>query len=240
MSVLVVASSQSLTRDLAGRIEAERDEVSAVTATSPERAVDRLERSEIDGVVVSTEGFGSDSLQVVGTIDTSSDDPVVVAVGGTDVARRAAIAAGAADAVEEVASDENVAVLANRLEMAIRAAQAEQTATETQHRYHRLLEASPAAIVVYDDEGAIQYANPAAADLVGADDAYEVVGRDLSEFVVADSQSTARERFERIVEDREPVEPRELGLEGPDGERRYVESAASPVPSRASRAARRC
>lgn len=229
VTALVVSGDQTRSRDLAAGLEAAADRVSAVTAVGLEDALDRLERTELDGVVLATAGLEEGGRAAVEAIADTTDAPVVVDTHGTDLTGSAALEAGATEVAANRSGATGSVVIANRLELAVGAARAEATVTETQRRYHQLLETAPAAIVITDAEGAIRYANQPAADVVGAEDAYEVVDRDIWEFVAEDARPAVREQFECVVADREPLDAREVALRDVDGERRYAEAAGSPV-----------
>jgi PAS domain S-box-containing protein len=223
--VLVVSGDGSEGREVAAAIETTLESVSVVAVTDPEEAAGTQEGAGVDGVVVAV-----DASAEAAAIETRSagDAPVVacLAEDGHD-ARVDALDAGAE--VVAPAGDDGYRVLCNRLELVLSAESARRAARETQQRYRRLLEASPAAIVIYDADGTVLYANPAAADLCGADDPHDVVGRPVFEFVAEEDHDAVADRFERVIERREAVEATELTIEGVDGEVRYAETAGNPV-----------
>jgi diguanylate cyclase (GGDEF)-like protein/PAS domain S-box-containing protein len=106
-----------------------------------------------------------------------------------------------------------------------RAAQVELRASE--ERYRSLVELSPDAIVVAG-AGRLFYANPAACALLGAQDANEIVGRDIREFIHPDSMERSRERA-RIIERGERAELTEQTILRVDGTPVVVEAASGPI-----------
>jgi PAS domain S-box-containing protein len=100
---------------------------------------------------------------------------------------------------------------------------------ENETRYRRLLDVSPAPIVIYDAEGLVRYANEAAADLVALADSADVVGRPTADFIHPDDHEASREAVRRVLEDREPVESVERRIVADDGELRDVILSAVPI-----------
>jgi PAS domain S-box-containing protein len=70
----------------------------------------------------------------------------------------------------------------------IHQARSDEALRESEDRYRRLVELSPDAIVVHRN-GVIEFANPAAARLIGAEHAEELFGQSVSRFVHSDSQA---------------------------------------------------
>lgn len=94
--------------------------------------------------------------------------------------------------------------------------QAMRELTESEERYRRLVEASPAPIVVHSD-GRIRFINPAGLDLVGAKRADEVLGRSVMDFVHPDFRGVVLERVRKMEETGEAsylLEERFLRLDG--------------------------
>jgi PAS domain S-box-containing protein len=103
----------------------------------------------------------------------------------------------------------------------------EEALEEAERRHRAMLDASPEAIAIHR-EGRIVYANRAAARLLGASDAGELLGRAPLEFVHPDFRSVVLERMEQasrgvVVE---VIEEKFLRL---DGTTIDVEVAALPV-----------
>ncbi len=73
----------------------------------------------------------------------------------------------------------------------------------TKDRYRRLVELSPEPILVHDGE-TILYVNPACLELVGAEDASELVGEGLRTFVSPDDWASARKRIEAVLNGGDP------------------------------------
>jgi len=74
----------------------------------------------------------------------------------------------------------------------------EQALADAEERYRKLVELSPDGVVVHS-EGLIEYANPAAAELIGARSAEEVVGLSLERLVHPEELERHRDRQRRYA-----------------------------------------
>ena len=87
---------------------------------------------------------------------------------------------------------------------------------ESEERYRLLVEASPEPIVVHS-EGVIVYMNPAGAELYGAVNSEELVGRQALDFVHPDYKETARKRIKDVLQNNERaplIEEKYIRLDG--------------------------
>ncbi len=100
---------------------------------------------------------------------------------------------------------------------------------ESETRYRRLLDVSPAPIVIYDADGVIRYANEAAADLVAVDEPADIVGRPTSDFVHPDEHEASHEGLKRVLGNREPVEAVERRIVTDDDETRHAILSSVPI-----------
>jgi PAS domain S-box-containing protein len=104
---------------------------------------------------------------------------------------------------------------------------AHQVLRESEHRYRRLVELSPEAIVVHS-EGKILYLNPTAQRLWGADKPEELIGQSILDRVHPDYHDTVNKRVRQVLEEgsaTELIEQRHIRL---DGEVIDVEVAGMP------------
>ena len=87
---------------------------------------------------------------------------------------------------------------------------------ESEERYRLLVEASPEPIVVHS-EGVIVYMNPAGAELYGAVNSEELVGRQALDFVHPDYKETVRKRIRDVLQNNERaplIEEKYIRLDG--------------------------
>jgi len=97
----------------------------------------------------------------------------------------------------------------------------------SEERYARLVELSPDAIAVFAD-GQINFANPAAAQLMGAASPQDLVGRDVGGFVTPETRRAMRERIARFPAGSPVVELEARRL---DGSTLNVEVVFLPLPA---------
>lgn len=90
----------------------------------------------------------------------------------------------------------------------------------SEERYRTLVELSPDGIAVHRD-GRIVFANHAAAALVGADGASDLVGLPVMQFVAAEERDAVRDRQRRMVQ---------TGTHAPPAEERFVRLDGTTVP----------
>jgi PAS domain S-box-containing protein len=105
---------------------------------------------------------------------------------------------------------------------------AEQALREAEARYRNLIEFLPDAVLVSDDT-TILFANPAAAQLVGASQAEELVGRRILDFFHPDSHAAMAERTHQALRARLPAPPEHRTIVRLDTKTLDVETAVTPI-----------
>jgi PAS domain S-box-containing protein len=101
----------------------------------------------------------------------------------------------------------------------------EERERELRHReqtYRNLVESSPAPIDLIDEEGEIVWGNEAAVELLGLEDAADLCGRSIYEFVHPDDHEAATEELDRVLEGDETVGPTDFTIVREDDEVRYI------------------
>jgi PAS domain S-box-containing protein len=230
-AVVVVAGQPGRARELASVLERDGASLGTATALDVDRAVIDVAEGAHDGVVVETGDVGIDGGALLESLgERDEEHPVVVVLGeGSEHSPEAVLSSGATAVVDRRTGDGGDAVLQNRVELAMAGAGAARTAREARQRYHRLLDDSPAAILIFDSDGEILYANAAAAEVTGSDDPHDVAGRTLFELLDEETEAEVREQFAPLLEDSETVRCEDVVLDCFDGRTRYVESAITPV-----------
>jgi len=104
---------------------------------------------------------------------------------------------------------------------------AEEALQESEQRYRSLVEMSPDAIAV-DWNGSIVFANAAAGQLIGAQNARELVGRKTLEFVHPDDRGTVTRQIQAVAQEGTPAPLVEERIVRLDGKIVDVEVAAIP------------
>lgn len=105
---------------------------------------------------------------------------------------------------------------------------AEQALREAEERYRSLIEFLPDAILVSDAD-TVRFANPAAARLVGAVRAEDLVGTSLLALFHDDYRADLTVRSERVVAEGLPTPPEHRRIVRLDGQLIDVETAAAPI-----------
>jgi PAS domain S-box-containing protein len=100
---------------------------------------------------------------------------------------------------------------------------------DSEERYRRLLEHSPAPIVIYDADGRIVYANRAAATLHEVAEPDDLVGKQALEFIHPDERSVSQDGIDKVIEERVAVENVERRLVTAEGSTRHVVLSGSPT-----------
>lgn len=99
---------------------------------------------------------------------------------------------------------------------------------ESEARYRQLVESCPEPIVVHA-KGRIRFVNPAALEMLGADDASQVIGRPVLDFVPPDFHALVAERIRKMLETHTPAYLLEEKIVRLDGTLRDVEIAGAAV-----------
>lgn len=96
-------------------------------------------------------------------------------------------------------------------------------------QFESLVERAPVPLAVFTGEQGLVYANRTAIAFLGGEDRDDVVGQDPEQFVHPADREQARQRIQRVLEDRTPTEPMRYRLMGLDNSDRVAEIAAAPL-----------
>src|SRR5262245_37475501 len=99
---------------------------------------------------------------------------------------------------------------------------------ESEARYRILVDSCPEPIVVHAG-GTVRFVNPAALELLGAQEASQVVGRPVMDFVHPDFHALVVERMRKMLETNTPAYLLEEKIVRLDGAVRDVEIAGAAV-----------
>jgi two-component system, cell cycle sensor histidine kinase and response regulator CckA len=99
---------------------------------------------------------------------------------------------------------------------------------ESEQRFRKLVEALPDAIVVHT-EGRIVFVNPSAIRLFGANQAQELVGREIVDFIHPDHRAIVKEKIDQCYASGEASAPLEIVAVSCDSLRLDVEGVAIPI-----------
>ena len=104
----------------------------------------------------------------------------------------------------------------------------ESTPKDTVERYRKLVDLSPDAIAILDEEGRILFANVSMVRMVGAATDDQVVGHQVAEFILPDEREASRRRIATLMRG-ERVDWSEARWKRLDGRTIIVEVAGIPV-----------
>ncbi|MFO8099483.1 MAG: PAS domain S-box protein, partial [Salinibacter sp.] len=106
---------------------------------------------------------------------------------------------------------------------------------EGQERWRALVESHPGGVLI-SAEGRYQYANQAAATILGADHPEDLIGRPVAKLVLGDGKERVRDRWKAVTKG-EATEPWEHEIEGLDGVRRTIVAQSVPITYKGQEAA---
>jgi PAS domain S-box-containing protein len=194
-------------------------------------ALETLESGQFDCVVSDYDMPGMDGLELLREVrEADPNIPFVLFTGrGSEEVASEAISAGVTEYMQKGTDGDQFVVLANRVRNAVERYWVETSLGELESRYRQMLQTSPSPVVLFDDEATIDYANEAAAEMVGVSSSEELVGESVQEFVHPESSDLVRERLRTVIEDREAVPTVEQRYVRPDGEDAHALIATAPV-----------
>jgi PAS domain S-box-containing protein len=218
--------------DLAATFLERTDEAFEVTTVEDaSTALESLETGPYDCVVSDYDMPEMDGLELLRAVRRVDPDlPFVLFTGrGSEEVASEAISAGVTEYMQKDTNGDQFLVLANRVRNAVERHRAETSLDEVESRYRQMLQTSPSPVVLFDGDAIIDYANEAAAEMVGAVSPADLVGQSVEAFVHPESRALVGERLQTVLEDREPVPTVEQRYVGPDGEDAYALIATAPV-----------
>jgi PAS domain S-box-containing protein len=223
--VLTVGGEASFAGGLQGSLAGSSD-LTVVDAADADGALERIPGG-VDCVLVGDGAPGIDPLEALSSVrERFPELPALLLTGRIgDGVVEDAFAAGATDVVRNADDDDAIATLERRIHTAVDHRRERCRYGEIADRYRNLLETAPVPVAVHVD-GEFQQVNPTGAELLGAEDPDDLVGREVMEFVHPEDRELAREHLERAVEEGRspPVSERLVGL---DGEVRHLRMAAA-------------
>ena len=237
IDVLHVDDDPGLCEVVAAFLEREHDWLTVHTETDAEAVLACL--SEVDCVVSDYDMPGMDGLELLRAArERHPELPFILYTGkGNEEIASEAISAGVDDYLQKDTGTDQYTVLANRVRNVVERRRARTAVETSERRYHNLIDTAPVAIVLFDADTEVAYANAAAVELLDADDRSDLEGVAMPELLVPEDREQARERFRRIVENDEAAPEVEFTLQTFAGERKQVLVATAPGVYRGRRVA---
>ena len=167
--VLHVDDTQGFAEMAAQRLERAADDLTVVTETSPDSAIDRLDDS-IDCVVSDYEMPERDGLELFHLVrDRYPDLPFILFTGqGSEAVASEAITAGVTDYLQKDSRTDQYTVLANRIRNAVERQRARQERARSERRFEAVFQDPQTLVGVLDPDGTVRKANQTALDAVDA------------------------------------------------------------------------
>lgn len=193
------------------------------TVSSAGDCLSRIQREDLDGIISAYTLPDIDGLTLLRSVRVSYPllPFVLVPESGSETLASDAMAAGASGYVPHDAEAEGVV---SRIENCLQRGRTwTEGEDEGQQRYRHLIETSPAAINVFDENGVSIWCNQAVLDLLGLDGRDEFIGRTLFDVIHPEDHDVAKREIEKVVERKESVGPTRMRLRTPDGNVRYIQ-----------------
>lgn len=217
-------------------LEREDETFEVITETSPEDGLDQLENHSVDCVVSSYEMPETDGLAFLDAVQQSyPGTPFILFTGkGSEEIASTAISRGVTDYVQKSGGTEQYEVLANRIRNSVDRQRTERERQRNRELISRVLDVTPAAILVLDDAGQIIRANERAGTILNRSNA-ELTSRtfDGSEWEIVDENGDVIPDdalpFTRVRETGSPVYGVEHGVRQQDGSVVWLSINAAPL-----------
>lgn len=233
IQVLHVDDEPGLADMVAEFLERDNDRFDVHTASSPDDGEVVITTQDIDCIVSDYEMPGRTGLEFLEEVRTEHPAlPFILYTGkGSEEVASTAMSKDATDYLQKEQCTDHYELLANAIENAVSQFRAEQRAATMERRYQALFQQSKAAIawIEYDNDAPIiRDANPAfRAMFCGSGE--EILGADLDEVVVADTQRAEASALSQEVRAGQSISTM-LTRETIDGSRR-MQVQVVPIPS---------
>jgi len=167
--VLHVDDAQGFAEMTAEYLERVADDLTVVTATSPDDGLDRLDDS-IDCVVSDYEMPERNGLELFDAVrDRYPDLPFVLFTGkGSEAVASEAITAGVTDYLQKDGSTDQYTILANRVRNAVERRRARRERERSERRFEAVFEDPQTLVGVLNPDGTVRKANQTALEAVDA------------------------------------------------------------------------
>ena len=211
-------------------LEREDERFAVETATSVAAGLDRLAELSVDCIVSDYDMPGRNGIEFLETVREEHPKlPFVLFTGrgSEDIASRA-ISAGVTEYLQKGRGTDQYTVLANRITNGVRAFRAETAVDRSEERYHNLVDTAPIPIIVFGRDRELVYSNDAAVDFFRAEDPAALEGRTVTDFLHPGDRELALTRFERLIEEAEPLPGTEFRLVTVDGDVKRATVATAP------------
>jgi CheY-like chemotaxis protein len=207
ISILFVDDERQLLSILASKLKEEIDDLEVVTASHATEALELLEQLDVDCVVSDYKMPGRDGLELLEAVrERSPGLPFILftSQGSEDIATEA-INADVTDYLQKNLGEEQLALLANRIENAVIQYRAQQEARDTYQHVRRIHDRISDAFLGLDSEWTITYVDEQGAGLLKGT-TEELHGKDFWEVLPQATGTPFQTEFERALESGDSVD----------------------------------
>mgnify|MGYP000330227359 CR=1 FL=1 len=182
-------------------LERESDRVDVVSEADPERALTRLEETQIDCVISDYNMRTMNGIEFLEAVRAEYPElPFILFTGrGSEEVASEAISAGVTDYLQKESGTDQFAVLANRIENAISQYHAEQELEQTREYFSMILEHSSDFVMIVDKMGNVDYISPAVERVMGYT-SEELLGDSAFDFTHPDDLAEASETLGEVLQ----------------------------------------
>lgn len=217
-------------------LERENNRFEVVTETRARAGIDRLKSNEIDCIVSDFDMPEMDGLAFLEAVRGPYPDiPFILFTGkGSEEIASKAISSGVTDYLQKGGGWEQYEVLANRIVNSVDRFRTGHELERSRQFVDRVLNLSPSAVVILDEEGEIIRANEQAERLLGLSE-LQMIDRNFNtanwEVVDKDGHLLPDEgfHFKHVHDGGKPVYDVEKGIRRPDGETVWLSINAAPL-----------
>jgi PAS domain S-box-containing protein len=154
VTVLAVDDDESMVSLTATYLQRQRESFEVLTATSSEAALETLDGAAVDCVVSDYEMPDRNGIELLRAVrERDATLPFILFTGkGSEEIASEAISAGVTDYLQKRSGDDRYALLANRIENAVRQRRAERVAARTQRRLEEVTEHTNDVLYMFDGD----------------------------------------------------------------------------------------
>jgi PAS domain S-box-containing protein len=229
ISVLHVDDEPSFADMVATFLKREDDRFTVENATRASVGVDQLLENGFDCVVSDYDMPGQNGIEFLENVrEMYPDLPFLLFTGkGSEEVASEAITAGATDYIQKGTGTEQYRLLANRIQNLVEKYWSQAAVQRSEERYHNLVDTAPIPILLFDTGGELVYANDAAVSFLDADSQTDIEDEPFTAFLHPEDQTTAQERFQRLMSEETPAPEIEYRVRTVDGELKHATVATA-------------
>lgn len=176
------------------------DRIDVRTETDPKAVTGAIEEFDPHCIVSDYEMPRTNGLELFEKLrEAGTEVPFILFTGkGSESIAAEAMTVGVTDYIQKGGTD-TYELVANSVLEAVKSRQRKKAVDRAVHHYTALVETAHVPVYLYDDDGTIQYANEASADLFGVDDPETVVGKSFFDIMPPETHDAIQTRLSRLA-----------------------------------------